>query len=311
MPFSSAVRSLCYSAVLYALYGPVIHLTAHARVSPRTVAHVQLRAQWARCDSNETVRAVVFNLRSRRDRWIMVRDRLSANGICAARLEACSVDNVANSTVGSGRLFWCDGQLVAGVYAWEPTNYLFNGLTQLKGWADVAKFVRDDEYMLFLEDDVAIHPMLATLPAGAVNTVIRTAFATSATGGHGIAYFGLCSPVCIPVADPPRLPSPFGAAVAHQPCTGACGHAYALSGAALRALNKQADRTVSEARGDAGTQGSGTVCELYVKCIHDPYGVHDLLRQRCSKFAGGWVDADTHRCASALNLLSHWCRKPM
>lgn len=297
MHFVSEQSVLWYSAVLYGLCGLATpELTADARISPRTIAHVQLRAQWARCDPNETVRAVVFNLRSRRDRWIIVRERLAAKGICAARLEACSKDNVANGTVGSGQLFWCDGQLVVGVHAWEPTNYLFNGLTQLKGWADVAEFVRDDEYMLFIEDDVAFHPAVAPLSPEAMNAVIRSAFATSASAGHGIAYFGLCSPVCIPGADLPRLPGSAGVALAYRPCTGACGHAYALSGAAIRALNTQANRTVSEARDDSSNPpDQGGSCEKYVKCIHDPYGVHDLLRQRCLQFSGGWLDAVTHQ----------------
>ena len=224
---------------------------------------------------------------------------------CAKDSSRCKQSSVARN----GSLYTCHGRLVAGVYEWVPTNYLFNGLTQIKGWSDVAPMVGNDEWVLFLEDDVSVHPSMEPLPTLAVPRAIAGALAASAEAGHGIAYFGLCGPVC---SNTTAFASSGQVSITHdghldttlryKPCTGSCGHAYAMRGEALRALSRQARRTIARVQqqhgGSAGLgspASSSGLCEAYVACLHDPFGAHEMLRQGCDSFNGGWLDAATGR----------------
>lgn len=293
-------------------------------------ARKMIARQWGECPPTYQ-KAVIFNLAFRKDRWDATQKHLFSVGICPAKFSACGHKDVVQLTSGqckhsksrciespmarNGSLYTCHGRLVAGVHDWLPTNYLFNGLTQIKGWLDLAPMVSKEEWVLFLEDDVAVHPSMAIVPMLTVPKLIDAALATSANAGHGVAYFGLCGPVCsesTAFASSGQVLADGGGggggqadlALSYKPCTGACGHAYAMRGEALQALSRQAKRTIAHVQQRpvphlAGASSDKSECEAYVACLHDPFGTHEMLRQGCTSFGGGWLDAATGRVPSA------------
>ena len=72
----------------------------------------------------------------------------------------------------------------------ECQQLCFNGLTQIKGWMDLAPMVQHDEWVLFLEDDVAVHPSLAGVSSG---VPVSTSLAPR---------FMYCVPLCFPLPLP-------------------------------------------------------------------------------------------------------------
>ena len=292
--------------------------------APRNLTRLHLQSQWAAC-AHHPHRAVVFSTgTSKRDRWVVTREELWRRGVCAARYPGCTKDDVvqlvhratecrafgrgdathegappcrASSRVHQGSVYLCRGTAVAGVHTWKPTNFLYNALTQLKAWSEVAGLVAPGEHMLFFEDDIAVHPRLAGLGKDAFAQLLTDALLVSGRKRHGFAYLGLCGPIC---SSSPALAGLLaagaepGVAVEFKACTGACAHAYAMSGDALRALDKRRAQLLASATGaDADAATLPPRCPRFTTCVHDPAGAHHILRQGCTEFDGGWLDGAT------------------
>lgn len=88
--------------------------------------------------------------------------------------------------------------------------------------ADVS--VRDDHWVLILEDDIALHPEVMPQHLG---EVIGAGLAKAESVMSPFVYFGLCNPVC---SGPQAvLQTPSDATVSFRShCSGSCTHAYAV-----------------------------------------------------------------------------------
>ena len=215
--------------------------------------------------------------------------------------------------------FKCKGQLIAGAHEWTPTPYIFNGLTQIKAWLDLAPLVHDNEWLLFFEDDATVHPSLGDGLANptAVGALIRASLITSDAMGHGAAYFGLCSAAALGgCGEAPFMRGSVGGGdvptLNYKQCTGACGHAYAFRGDMLKSLGAQAMRTIEHVRLERhSADGHDSLCARYVACIHDPFGAHEILRQGCNSFAGGWIDGSTGLGINRDGSSANWVPTPI
>merc|ERR1719330_524760 len=84
--------------------------------------------------------------------------------------------------------------------------------------------VRDDQWVLILEDDVALHESIAPHRLG---QIINAGLLQAVRQMSGFMYMGLCSPTC--KGPELELTPAKGAGVSFQgPCGGFCTHAYAV-----------------------------------------------------------------------------------
>eukprot|EP00429_Kryptoperidinium_foliaceum_P088184 CAMPEP_0176195634 /NCGR_PEP_ID=MMETSP0121_2-20121125/6614_1 /TAXON_ID=160619 /ORGANISM="Kryptoperidinium foliaceum, Strain CCMP 1326" /LENGTH=694 /DNA_ID=CAMNT_0017534411 /DNA_START=33 /DNA_END=2117 /DNA_ORIENTATION=- len=95
--------------------------------------------------------------------------------------------------------------------------------TAVKNFADDAS-VREDQWALILEDDIALHPDIAR---ERFPEILRLALRTASDLMSPFVYFGICAPSC--KGQERTLVTESGAkATLHLHCGGTCTHAYAV-----------------------------------------------------------------------------------
>lgn len=262
------------------------------------------KSQWTKCNGR---RAVVFNMDEHQDRWLWMRQHLADLGLCAVRYPACTEKSVEvegpeaslinimlfpkstrdlelnkveqnvtyevrrNSQLRHGHLYKCRGDPVAGVLEWRPTSFLWNGLTQMKAWADVQTLAGPDEWVLFFEDDAKLSPQLHA--QSEIGEMISESLSLAEAAGHEITYFGLCGKSCH--GREKKLKN-----LSYSMCHGACAHSYALKGTARNALNAHRLDLIDRLT-KVPANSIKPKCPEIVSTIHDPFGAHKLLTQSC------------------------------